>query len=149
RLTMNRSFKATFLLLLLTVGLTMILSVVSAQDSLPVFRIGVLDDERGPIANGARLAVRQINEAGGVTGAEGTRFRLELVIQPTVEGETLVSAVAASNQARVIAVIGPETTEQILNNLQFLPEGLNVPILTPALGDTVVASDSTVRIFRT
>ncbi len=145
---MNQSFKATFLILILSMGLMMLLGIVSAQDSLPVFRIGVLDEERGPIANGARLAVRQINEAGGVIGAEGTRFRLELVIQPTTAGETFENAISAINQARVIAVIGPETTDQLLNNLQFLQNGLNVPILTPALGDTVVASDSTGKIFR-
>lgn len=138
----------TISLLMGMMALMIGLSVSVAQDNQPVFRIGVLDAERGAIANGARLAVKEINESGGVLGAEGTRFRLELVIQPTQEGDTLTEAIERINQARVIAVLGPQTTDEVLSNLPDLTS-LNVPILTPALGDTIIASDSTGLLFRT
>lgn len=126
--------------------LLFIITAASAQTQ-PVFIIGILDDERGPISSGARLAVAQINDSGGVEGADGTFFRLELNIQSTPLGDTLTNAITALDASRVIAVIGPETTEQVLSNLPML-QSLRVPILTPAIGDTVVSSDSTGMIFR-
>lgn len=130
-------------ILLLFIAIT----IGQAQEQ-PVFRIGILDAERGAISNGARLAVSQINDAGGVEGADGTVFRLELIVQSTDEADSLATAVDAIDRASVVAVIGPETTEQVLSNLPLL-QSLQVPILTPAIGDTVVASDSTGVIFRT
>jgi ABC-type branched-subunit amino acid transport system substrate-binding protein len=134
------------------VGLVLLLLCLVAgigqAQSQPVFRIGVLDDARGPIANGARLAVKTINDSGGVPGADGTLFRLELIIQPTRSGAGLARAISEINNASVIAALGPLTTEEVLTGLTLL-QGLNVPILTPALGDTILASDSTGLFFRT
>lgn len=118
-----------------------------AQEELPSFRIGVIDAERGPITGGALLAVNEINLAGGVQGADGTRFRLELVIQPPADDGSIETAVNNIRQASVIAVLGPVETEQALDNLALL-QGLNVPVLTPAIGDTILASDASGLIFR-
>ncbi len=134
-------------LLLVCLMLMLVITVSQAQTQ-PVFRIGVLDEERGPISSGARLAVSRINDAGGVRGADGTFFRLELIIQPSNIGATLDEAISTLEQASVIAVLGPETTEQALGNLPAL-QTLGVPILTPAIGDTVIASDSSELLFRT
>jgi len=137
----------------LSLGLVMVIllfsmsSLISAQSTSPVFRIGVLADERSPLANGARLAVKQLNALGGVRGADGTFFQLELVIAPIEPEGSLTSAVEALAIARVIAVLGPKTTEQVLTALPQL-QSLNVPILTPATGDTVIASDQTGLLFR-
>lgn len=137
-----------FFLLFQTFGILIFLglSVASAQ-SQPVFRIGVLDEERGPLSDGARLAVREINEAGGVRGADGTFFRLELVIAPTGNGAAIGSAAAVVGQASVIAVIGPSSNAEVANNLPIL-QGLQVPVLTPATGDTLLTGDGTGRIIR-
>jgi ABC-type branched-subunit amino acid transport system substrate-binding protein len=132
----------TLLLLLILFSL----SIVQAQGQ-SVFRIGVLDNERGPLADGARLAVQEINNAGGVTGADGTLFRLELIIQPTNAGANLNNAVANLQQASVIAAIGPVSNEEVLNGLPAL-QTLNVPILTTATTETLIASDTSGRIFR-
>lgn len=110
----------------------------------PVFRIGVLDDPSGPISKGAWLAVEAINQAGGIQGADGTFFRLELVIQPAANLET---SVANLNQAAIIAALGPEGNEAILNNLALL-QRLNVPLLTPAMVDTLLTSDTSGRLLR-
>ncbi len=128
--------------------LILALSINSAQDEQqPTFLIGVLDAEKGAIADGARLAVREINNAGGVEGADGTTFRLELVIASTAEGNTLNDAIDQLAAEDIIAVLGPQTTEDVLTNLPLL-QSLGVPILTPAIGDTIVASDTTNSIFR-
>lgn len=131
-------------LLILTLSLLAI-NLVSAQQ--PVFRIGILDNDRGPISNGARLAVQEINAAGGVRGADGTSFRLELVIQPTNFGVNTEDAVNNLNQADIIAALGPESSTEVLNTLPQL-QNLNVPVITPAMNDTIINSDTTNRLFR-
>lgn len=128
--------------------LLLALSITAAQDeSQPVFRIGVLDDPRGSITRGAQLAVREINAGGGVTGADGTQFRLEIVNAQTGAGDTLDTAIDTLEQARIIAVLGPSTNDDVLGNLPLL-QSLGVPILTPATGDTIIASDATATLFR-
>ncbi len=126
------------------VGIFMLFAINLVMAQQPVFRIGVLDDELGPVSKGARLAVDELNTVGGAQGADGTFFRLELVVQPA--GTNVENAIANINQASVIAVLGPQTTDDVLNNLQAL-QGLNVPVLTLANGDTILPSDSTGRIF--
>lgn len=133
--------RAVLLLLILTLLLAA-LPLTQAQQ--PVFRIGIIDTERGPIVSGARLAVMQINAAGGVVGADGTAFLLELVVQPP---DDMAAAVANINQASVIAVIGPERDNDVLSNLPLL-QALNVPVLTPAQDDTILARDVTDRVYR-
>ena len=107
----------------------------------------MLDNERGSISSGARLAVRTINDSGGVVGADGTTFQLDLVIKPFSAGADLDAAVADFQANDVVAVLGPENSADILNGLGSL-EQLNVPILTPASGDTVLAADSSGLLFR-
>lgn len=134
--------RITLLMLLLSL---FAINLVSAQQ--PVFRIGVLDNDRGPISNGARLAVQEINAAGGVVGADGTNFRLELVIQPTNFGINTEDAVNNLIQADIIAALGPESSTEVLNTLPHL-QNLNVPVITPAMNDTIINSDTTNRLFR-
>lgn len=110
----------------------------------PVFRIGILDEADGPLLRGARLAVDQINAIGGVTGADGTQFALELVSQSPTRMRTAVDNI---NQASVIAVIGPESSTAVQNNLQLLLS-LQVPVLTTATDDTLTALDTSDRIIR-
>lgn len=121
-------------------------ATLSSGQALPLFRIGVLAEPRSSLADGARLAVEQINNAGGVRGADGTVFRLDLVLQPLTP-ETASAAITALDLANVVAVIGPETNALTADNLATLQD-LNVPILTPAIGDTVLASDTSGRVFR-
>ncbi len=136
--------KQTFyirLLVLLSTFFSLIILPVHAQST---FRIGVIDDEDGAIAKGTRLAVQQINQSGGITGSEGTIYNLDVVV---ASPDNLQIAVANMNQAGVIAVIGPETTEQVLSSITTLQQ-LNVPIFTTAIGDTILLQDNTNRIFR-
>ena len=132
---------------LMSLCMVMVLaSAITAQDQ-PVFRIGVLDNPRGELASGAALAVRQINNQGGAVGADGTRFRLELIYEYPEADETLAAPIERLSTADVIAVLGPITTEDALSYLPQL-QALGVPVLTPALGDTVLATDTSDRLFR-
>jgi ABC-type branched-subunit amino acid transport system substrate-binding protein len=128
-------------------GIFFLLLTFIVQAQLPVFRVGVLDSENGRISNGARLAIQEINTAGGVRGADGTFFQLELIIQPTSSATSLADALSMLSQSNVIAILGPESSNDVLNNLQTL-QSLGIPIITPATGDTIIASDTTGRIFR-
>lgn len=132
------------LLLVLLVALPA-LSQVMAQGQ-PVFRIGLLDTEGGALSKGAQLAVEQINTLGGVRGADGTFFRLELIAQPA-DSLNLSASIANIQQASVIAVIGVERSGEALNFLPAL-QGLGVPVLTPATDDTLIAIDTTDLVLR-
>jgi len=140
RLYTRRMFGVAMLVWLL--GAVIVLGM-QAQGA-PVFRIGVLDAADGPLLRGAKLAVDQINSIGGVTGADGTQFALELVSQSPDRMRTAIDNI---NQASVIAVIGPESSTVVQNNLQLLLS-LQVPVLTPATDDTLTALDTSDRIIR-
>lgn len=129
------------LLVLLFISCSVLLTPVQAQS---IFRIGIISEEDGDIAKGVQLAVKSINQAGGIVGSEGTVFNLDVVI---ASPENLDIAVANMNQANVIAVVGPETTEQVLSSIALLQQ-LSVPVFTPAIGDTILLQDNTNRIFR-
>lgn len=141
-LRVKPSLARLFVVPLILIAWILITSVIQAQQ--PVFRIGVLGDPLGSLSQGARLAVQNLNADGGVVGADGTSFRLELVTQPT---DDLTSAIANIQQASVIAVLGPEDSGTALNNLSLL-QNLNVPVLTPAIDDTLIARDTTDLLFR-
>ena len=131
------------------IGIMILLSlsvhIVMAQQ--PVFRIGVLDDVNGSLSKGASLAVQEVNAAGGVRGADGTFFRIELVVQSTAGGAQTGTAIANLGQASIIAAVGPATNTEVLNNLQQL-QSLNIPVLSPATNDSLLIADATDRLFR-
>lgn len=113
-----------------------------------VFRIGVLAEEDSPLANGVRLAVSLINEAGGVTGANGAVFELDTQVQPPVgDAADLTTAIEALRSTGVIAVVGPVTEAAVRENLAAL-QSLNVPVFTPAQDDTLLNADTTGILFR-
>jgi len=118
-------------------------AVPLAQTS-PVFRIGLLANSGSPLAQGAQLAVQEINASGGVRGADGTLFQLQLVQQSP---DDLEFAVANINQASVIAVIGPAGSDTVLENRDLLAQ-LDVPILTPATDDAIITNDTTDLLLR-
>lgn len=143
---MKRNHRSIGWILVVMVGLLLAFQSVGAQQQ-PVFRIGVLDSERGSISNGARLAVREINDDGGVQGADGTMFQLDLVIEPPNLGFTLEDAVQSLSDSNVVAVLGPQTSGEVLDGMALM-QSLNVPVITPATDDTIITSDASGRLFR-
>src|SRR5688500_9226804 len=131
-------FSLIFAVLLLSI------SQVQGQSA---FRIGILDAPDGPLTAGATLAINQINALGGLRGADGQNYRLDAVVQgPDVVG-SLNTAISNLPNASVAAVIGPVTDTLVNENLEAL-QAMQVPILTSALGDTLLANETSDLLFR-
>lgn len=125
---------------------TLLLSISNAQGQ-STFRIGILDAPDGPLTAGATLAINQINALGGLRGADGQNYRLDVVVQgPDVFG-SLNTAIGNLSNASVTAVIGPTTDALVSENLDGL-QAMGVPILTPAIGDTLLANETSDLLFR-
>lgn len=107
-------------------------------------RIGVIDYPAGSMLAGARLAADHINSAGGLTGADGTRFELAVV---DTTPDNMEIAIANMKQASVFAVIGPQNDALARRHLSQL-QTIQAPVFIPATGDTILLSDHTGRIFR-
>lgn len=107
-------------------------------------RIGVIDFADGSMIKGALLAAEHINSARQINAADGSAIELTVVDTPPNNMEI---AIANMRQANAIAVIGPET-DSLLSNYMSQLQALNIPIMTPAIGDTVLLQDNTQRIFR-
>ncbi len=139
---------AVLVVLALTITVTPRALDVRAQGD--ILRIGYLGPAETETANGARLAIDQINSLGGVTAANGTVYHLELV--------TLVDAPTAASMAdavgelvaqNAVAVLGPDTNAQITpESIQALADA-GLPVLTPATGDALTDVDTSNYIFRT
>lgn len=141
---MLQKYRQKSLFLLMVCLIALFTGIYSHAQVLPVFRIGVLDETDGNLTRGAQLAVQEINNSGGVVGADGTLFQLQLVVQSP---EDLEFAISNLEQASVIAIIGPADSEIVLGNRALLARP-GVPILTPATDDTIVVGDSTRRTMR-
>lgn len=131
--------------LLLILSLLLLGTVYGQQ---PTFNIGVLGAPQSQLGRGANLIVRQVNRLGGVTGADGTRFQLQLIYAaPDGEGG-VASALTQLAQSNVIAIIGPTTSAEAGNLLPLLTS-VNVPVLTTATEDSLIINDASGLLFRT
>ncbi len=134
---------AVLLLTLLTVG------GQPAAQSLTTLKIGFIEGAGAPGDAGARLAVEQINRIGGITGPDGTQYRLELSYQqrpPTIASDVPIAVNFLTTQG-AIALIGPTDNELTLPNLEPLARA-GVPVLTLATSDTLTDVDVTNNIMR-
>ena len=139
----KRVLAALFVSALMLAALTPLLQ---AQDQ-PSFTIGVLDSADGSIARGAQLGAYRYNQFGGVRGADGTLFEINLVVEP-FDAATLSDTVTRFSENNVIAVIGPADSTALVDNLPIL-EALQVPIFTPATSDQLLSQDNTGLVYRT
>lgn len=138
------------LTVLLVAGLIAPLTQAAPAAQGSVFRIGYLGPQDSPTANGAQLAIDQINSVGGVHAAGGTTVQLELVTleaAPTVE--TLPAALEQLRGQGVGALLGPDTNAQITPDTIAALAATGLPVLTPATGDALTEVDTANVIFRT
>ncbi|NDJ85041.1 MAG: ABC transporter substrate-binding protein [Chloroflexi bacterium] len=130
---------------------TLVLSTAAepASQTVVPLRIGFLEGQGAPGDFGVRLAVSQINATGGITGPDGTRYRLEMVYprRPPVVAEDIPEALRDLNAQDVIAIIGPVDNRFALPNLEPLARA-GVPVLTLASSDTLTDVDVTNNIMR-
>jgi branched-chain amino acid transport system substrate-binding protein len=114
--------------------------------SAETFRIGLIATLDGSaeaigeqIEQAVRLAIREINEAGGVVGTNGVRYTLDLVTYTAESGETAGTAFEQAISDGVQIVIGPDYNAQVLPNL-FRAENAGTLQLVSATLDQVTAN---------
>ncbi len=121
------------------------------QDDQPsTLRIGYLGPAGTDLANGAQLAMDQINASGGIVAPDGNSYQLELVAPADgpVSVEDLEDLVGELVAANIVALLGPETNDMLTpGNLQSLLD-TRLPILSAATVDTMTDSDALDTIFR-
>jgi branched-chain amino acid transport system substrate-binding protein len=91
------------------------------------------------IEQAARLAIREVNDLGGVLGTDGTRYTLELL---SYDAQTAQQADAALTQAQaegVQIILGPDSNAQVIPNL-FRPDADGLVQLVSATTDQATAS---------
>jgi branched-chain amino acid transport system substrate-binding protein len=91
----------------------------ATQDNLTLALIAALD---GPTETAARqieqaaeLAVRQINDGGGVIGQDGVRYTFTLRTYEATTPAQTVEAVQKALEAGAVAILGPDSNTQIVN----------------------------------
>ena len=134
------------LALLITALVPAVAAAPAAQAG--VLRLGYLGAAGSDAANGAQLAIDQINASGGFT-AGGQSYQLDLLAlaaAPTVE--SLVSDAQTLAALGIVAYLGPDDSSALSpENVQALVAG-GLPILTGATADNLTRDDATDLIFR-
>ncbi len=136
--------------LLLVAGLVAPLTQAAPAAQGSVFRIGYLGPAGSPTANGAQLAIDQINSVGGVRAAGGATVQLELValeVAPTVE--SLPAALEELRGQGVGALLGPDTNAQITPDTIAALAATGLPVFTPATQNAMTDVDTANALFRT
>ncbi|HVO69226.1 MAG TPA: CARDB domain-containing protein [Aggregatilineaceae bacterium] len=115
-----------------------------------ILRIGYLGMPGSQTANGAQLAIDQINSSGGVAAPDGTGYQLELLTLdavPTVD--TMPNSISQLVTQDVSVLLGPDTNAQITPDTIQELVAAGRPVLTPATADAITDMDSSNLLFRT
>jgi len=122
----------------------------AAQDGPTILRIGYLGDPAGEVGNGARLAIDQINGAGGFAGQDGTAYLFELITLPdaATEGSLASDLQKLAQREGLVALLGPDD-EAVLSpdNIETLSES-GLPVLTAVTADRLTEDDDANQLFR-
>jgi len=148
--TTRSSAAARRLGLLAALLLVLTLAAPAAQAQVvPTLRLGYLGVPGSDLANGAQLAIDQINDAGGLLAANGTTYHLALItLAEPVTAELLPQALEALQAQNIVALIGPPDGAPLTaENIQLLIQA-GVPVLAPVTLDPLTGLDESDVIFR-
>jgi ABC-type branched-subunit amino acid transport system substrate-binding protein len=115
-----------------------------------VLRIGYLGSLDSNTAQGAQLAIDQINSAGGVTAPDGVTYTFELVglTAGLPTADAFANSVNEITLQNVVAILGPDNNDLLSpQNIQALQD-TRLPILSGATVDTLTEADTDNTIFR-
>ncbi len=120
-----------------------------AAQTATVLRIGYLGTATSPTAQGALLAIDQINSAGGFQAADGVTYQFEMIsLANPPTADSLAGSITAMTAQGVVAILGPDTNDLLTqDNVQALIN-TDVPVLTGATIDTLTDSDTADILFR-
>ncbi len=127
-----------------------LVSAAPAAQSTGAIRIGYLGVAGSDTANGAQLAIDEINAIGGITAPDGTVYQLELVTlpsEPTVDN--FASAVNELTGQDVTVLLGPDDNALITPDTIQAMVDTQLPALTGATGDALTDVDTANYVFRT
>lgn len=117
---------------------------VAAQEEGDTVRIGSLFELSGAVAaygqtqsNAIKMAVEEINEAGGISGKQ-----VEIVEFDTKSDDTEAAVLATrlASQENVSVIIGPATTSQMQAAIPIVNE-FEVPLVSPSVTNTDIVFD--------
>lgn len=117
---------------------------VAAQEEGDTVRIGSLFELSGAVAaygqtqsNAIKMAVEEINEAGGISGKQ-----VEIVEFDTKSDDTEAAVLATrlASQENVSVIIGPATTSQMQAAIPVVNE-FEVPLVSPSVTNTDIVFD--------
>lgn len=117
---------------------------VAAQEEGDTVRIGSLFELSGAVAaygqtqsNAIKMAVEEINEAGGIDGKQ-----VEIVEFDTKSDDTEAAVLATrlASQENVSVIIGPATTSQMQAAIPIVNE-FEVPLVSPSVTNTDIVFD--------
>lgn len=95
-------------------------ATVTTTETLRIGLIASLDGAAegigAQIEDAARLAIREINDAGGVIAPDSTRYLLDLVAYNATDATTAEAAFTQAVADGVALVIGPDTNAQVMPN---------------------------------
>jgi ABC-type branched-subunit amino acid transport system substrate-binding protein len=139
------------LLVIVLLGAGMIASGAWAAPSLQTgtLRIGYLGIDGTDAANGAHLAIDQINSTGGVAAPDGNSYQFELVtLAATPSVESLPGDVTGLTAQSPVALLGPDEAAVLSpENVQTLVS-TGLPVLTGVTTDTLTDDDTANVLFR-
>ncbi len=95
----------------------------------------------------AELAVREINNAGGVVGPDDVRYMLQLQSYSATTAEEAASAVTQAAQAGASVILGPDYNALITPNLSLAAQS-GVPQLTTATNAWIPNDDPSDYVFQ-
>jgi ABC-type branched-subunit amino acid transport system substrate-binding protein len=127
-----------------------LVSAAPAAQTAGAIRLGYLGMAGSDTANGAQLAINEINAIGGITAPDGSIHQLELVtLSSELTLDTFASALKELTAQDVSVLLGPDSNDLITpDTIQALVD-TRLPTLTPATGDSLTDVDTTNYIFRT
>lgn len=143
------------LALLLTFALTLTAVLAPAVNAAPApqqagrIRLGYLGPADTDAAQGAQLAIDQINAAGGFTAADGNLYIIDFItLDAAPTPDTLANAVSALTAQNVVAIFGPDDDSLMTDEGIAILTGAGIPILTGATNDPLTGNDATNLLFR-
>lgn len=145
----SRSLIVGLLIVLIAVLIVPGAAAAPAAQSPNVLRIGYLGTADSDLAQGAQLAIDQINSLGGFTAADGNTYQLALgtLASPTT-ADSLASDLTALTAQNVIALLGPDDNSVLAANNDQILASTGLPVLTGATADPLTGDDIADVFFR-
>lgn len=120
-----------------------------AAQTATVLRIGYLGNATSPTAQGALLAIDQINSAGGFQATDGVTYQFELIsLANPPTADSLAGSITAMTAQGVVAILGPDTNDLLTQDNAQALINTGIPVLTGATIDTLTDSDTADILFR-